>query len=415
MKNILLSLALLGAVTAATAATTEQVVVRQRWPWSAKVDIDFVLSGTDAIGFAVEASYDGSDGWVALGKAALSGDLDNAEPGDHHVEWNPAASGLTQCVTNLQVRVIPYTFDSRKYLVVDIKNGTYEYMSEPPANGWSAADGYMSSKMAFRRIPAGTYTIGHPKADLSPFYSGHSSWYPQFLDCMGQRQVTMSSDYYIAVYPTTTGQMYHIHGYSDHHEQSVYNGYNYQGLRGTNWPADRFSVAGSSEAGLFRSRLGGELLIDLPTATQYEVAMRAGTTTIFPNGGSGSDSLADLKSNYYLKMSAEQTENVGLRDPNDWGIYNPLGMYWYVVLDAISASGDRESVTGQNYINFAENGTDPIGHAVSDPSDRMRMTMGGGWYSSNWSTMTGWRMAVGESAANGAARFCIHLDSSIAD
>ena len=396
--------------------TVSDVTVRQRWPFSGKVDIDFTLAGEDAIELDYFVRYDGVDGWVKLDPSALTGDVKSANVGSCHAVWDPAASGLGgRTLTGFSAKVEAVSFNDRKYLVVDIKNRTYEYMSEPPANGWSATDGYMSSKMAFRRIPAGTYTIGHPKDDLAPFYVGYSGWWQHFMNCMGQRQVTISSDYYMAVYPTTQGQMYHIHNYTDHHEQSVYNRYKYQELRGMNWPVDKFSVAANSEVGLFRSRLGGELLIDLPTASQYEVAMRAGTTTIFPNGGSGSDSLADLKSAYYLRMSPEQSENVGLRDPNDWGIYNPFGMCWYVLLDAISASNDRETATGQNIVNFAESGADPIGHVIADSSDRLRTAMGGGWYAGKWVTMPGWRTAVGESDTSVAVRFCIHLDSSIAD
>lgn len=401
--------------TFASAATVDNLTVRQRWPWGPQVDVDFTLSGTDAIGFTYEVTYDGASGWTSLDESALSGDIRSVAPGDHHLTWNPSASGLgNQTLKNLQFRVLPYTFNDRKYLVVDIRNKTYEYMSEPPAGGWSAEGGYMSSKMAFRRIPAGTYTLGHPDADISP-YKSDSGFMSHLQKVMGTREVTISSDYYMAVYPLTVGQRYFIRNYTDHAEQSVYASANYENTRGTkNWPVDKFAVDDNSEVGLFRKRYNGELLIDLPSAAQYEVAMRAGTTTIFPNGGTGADAPADAKANYYLKLSPEQAENVGLRDPNGWGIYNPIGMHWYLLLDAASALQDVVTVSGKEFLEHAESGVDPIGRTVTDAADRRRTRMGGGWYQATFICMSGYRAAATETT-NGALRFCIHLNASIAD
>ena len=404
------------ATSSFASATVSDVTSKQRWPFSGKVDIDFTLSGEDAVELDYFVKYDGVADWVKLDAVSLSGDVKSAKVGACHAVWDPAKSGFGgKTLTGFSAKVEAASFSDRKYLVVDIQNGTFVYMSEPPAGGWSTEGGYKTSKMPFRRIPAGDYTIGHPKDDIAPLWPGYSGWWPQFVAQMGQRNVTVSSDYYIAVFPTTSAQANYINGSSGSSEASR-NNFTYQDLRGAdyNWPVDKFAVASDSLIGKFRARLGNNLLIDLPTATQYEIAMRAGTATIFPNGGTKSDTRDVLKSDYYLKLSSDQSENVGLRDPNGWGIYNSVGMNWYLLLDAASASNDRETTTGQHFLNFMESGTDPIGHTVTDASDRLRMAMGGGWWSNDWKSMLGWHSLYTETQGL-SVRYCIHLDSSLAD
>ena len=53
----------LSSVGSAADAAIENVIVRQRWPWSNVVDIDFVVTG-EATGVKVIAKYDGAEEFI---------------------------------------------------------------------------------------------------------------------------------------------------------------------------------------------------------------------------------------------------------------------------------------------------------------------------------------------------------------
>ena len=58
-NKLLLALCSLAAVFMAQAdSSISQIVVSQRWPWSEKVDVDFVLNG-DATDVEITAKWDG--------------------------------------------------------------------------------------------------------------------------------------------------------------------------------------------------------------------------------------------------------------------------------------------------------------------------------------------------------------------
>ena len=100
-------------------AGIENVIIRQRWPWSNVVDIDFVVTG-EATGIKFTAKYDGADEFV-LAEKDLSGKFKSAEvfePGIHHVEWNPSSAGLGNVeLKNFFVKVEP---EDKTYLILNL-------------------------------------------------------------------------------------------------------------------------------------------------------------------------------------------------------------------------------------------------------------------------------------------------------
>ena len=175
-KNLIISLFGLSLVASASAAVTvSDVTVKQRWPFSGKVDFDFSVSGEDAIAVDYFVSYDGSDGWQKLDPASLAGDVKSAKVGACHAVWDPSLSGLGgKTLTGFSAKVEAASFDDRKFIVVDLQNGGWAYASAAPAGGWTQNE-YKSTKMVFRRIPGGDYTVGHPKTDMSGRWGGYSS------------------------------------------------------------------------------------------------------------------------------------------------------------------------------------------------------------------------------------------------
>ena len=69
---------LVGFSAFAGSATVTDLSFRQRWPWSEKVDVDYVLAATDTCDVAVFASYEGSGGPVEIPAAAIVGDRINS-------------------------------------------------------------------------------------------------------------------------------------------------------------------------------------------------------------------------------------------------------------------------------------------------------------------------------------------------
>ncbi len=65
----------------------------------------------------------------------------------------------------------------------------------------------------------------------------------------------------------------------------------------------------------------------LPTAAQWEHACRAGTTTRF-NYGDDLDYKGLSQQAWYLQNSEDTTHPVGLKKPNEWGLYDMHGNVW---------------------------------------------------------------------------------------
>lgn len=185
--------------------------------------------------------------------------------------WATSASGAKvysdkQSVSDLSTTAgatvnLYAVWSGRAYVVIDCSSGAVTYMDNAPSGGW-ANDPYKYTKIAFKRIPAGTFT---QKSDS------------------GNRQVTISKDYYISVYPATLGQLQKIGG--DWYGNSVYDTYMIplvgsivahenalRWMRGdAKWPDEGHTASSTSVIGKLRTRSKFSL-IDLPTEAQLTKA-----------------------------------------------------------------------------------------------------------------------------------------------
>ena len=304
----------------------------------------------------------------------------------------------------------------RTFLVLDLTTGGYEYMAARPSDelGWTN-DVYKSTKMPFRRVPAGTYTVGHTLDEIKVVSSSPSA---AVKNSILQRQVTLSYDYYIAIFPLTSWQRRTVgEGYSTARTVSVMTFAECRGLTNVdasvnvNWPLTGLGEFGANTfLAKIRQRTGDKLMIDMPTETQWEVAMRAGTTTIFPNGGTSSNTKAELE-DLWLELSPPYPpgqEDVGLRKPNGWDIYNPVGMTYYWCLDA-------ERKTAATYYedntSAGQSGTDPYGETIAVGDPLVRLARGNGYQSGgSLGSLPGTRRAQDMSSSSKATvRLAIHL------
>ena len=392
------------AALAASAATSiSNVVVNQRWPWSEKVDVDFILSG-DVSDVHVSARWDAHPEPYALGM------LSDCDPGHHRFTWDPSSSpfagrtltGFTVTVTNEIV--------VRTYAVIDLINGGCTYRSAPPAGGWT--DEYKSTKMVFRRIPAGTYTLGEPRETFAHFGHWNVDWATRI---MNRRTVTLTSDFYVGIFKYTAAQHVCLVPGADVEGCLEPVHVSYDALRGAqpeiDWPNTGYKVAEGSIVAKLREKAGPGVVVDLCEEEQWEAAARAGKATFWPNGGTVDESMDVL--NDYLDAIAIWSHAtvdlpqspVGLKNDNGWGLYDIVGLDGEWALDtAAFASSDAAPADGLPVWS-----RDPTG--VSQGEARLLKSSTGN--SKKWIAIYDLlpcrrQMALPDKAVY-STRFCIHL------
>ena len=373
----------------ALAAEVSQVTVRQRWPWSRLVDIDYVLSDvTQSVDIAV-SGHNGVNP-VELPGHSLSGDLYGvASDGLHRIVWDPTVSGCTNqgVLAKFSVTLTPSI--APLYILVDLTKNAgadgqigYIYPGDPRlvtegrfTNVWFGVTNdaaYASDKLVLRRIPAGSFTMGG---------QGYTA-----------KTVTLKKDFYAGVFEVTQRQWELVKtgarpsGFSnaDFYTNRPVEQVSYENIRGAsngtpasvNWPVTGYAVATDSFMGLLRSKTGGLMCFDLPTEAQWEYMCRVGTTTVYNDGNpnafyTGAVSGNNGNTNTYLSTlgrykfdggyrvdgtslvdpgnscaPSNGTAVVGSYLPNAWGLYDIHGNVWEWCLDwyASAISGDPDPV-----------------------------------------------------------------------
>jgi len=374
MRRFALTMAALLGAYGAGAAMTAKTSWTQRWPWNTKVDIDFTLAGGTKCDVAVTASFttNGVAGTVDLERTGAKGDFWELEPGIHHLEWDPAAAGLdVAALKDFAVQVTPVedAANTRKWLVINLKDGAWEYAANEPDGGWNQ-NAYKQGKMVFRRIPAGTFTAGLTTEQVN--YLDAAAGSVSVGHYIQQKTMEITHDYYIAIFKTTHAQRYRILNANDSNTimtPAVTAGTYYPHLRGSNdvdhidWPTTRFVVKPGSMIDTFRARCGYRFWIDLPTNAQWEKAARAGTDTFWYNGGTIETSYSEC-TNLIVQIGRTRLEedvaqyssvSVGSYLGNAYGLYDVLGIRPEYVLDRF-----------ENANTVAAETVDPIGPYVGN-------------------------------------------------
>ena len=453
MKNIL-SFVFVFATAAAIAepAITRQAV-RQRWPFSNKVDIDLYLESDANSDVELTATWDGQTTPVPLSAAQLEGST-NLRPGFNHLVWDPLAAGLGESkLTGFTVTAALASFDSRKYLVLDLINRNWAYYADDPDGKAWTDDKYKRHYIVFRRVPAGVYQVGYTPEQMERLkVLGADQRYRADYDrCFKARMITITKDYYIGIYHVTGGQVTHINYYGTLGGKSYYNGGSWcddmtisqatvTSWRGDptdpalsyTWPQDGHNVLmptmtkdeatglmvgeGSSGSRIGRLRalmstlghdLPANMVIDLPTQEQWEIAARAGQSTFLADCGT-LETTAEEIAEYKAAHSSVGNPGIGLKLPNSWGIYDMAGLTYEAAINTVvpGTSGDRS-------VMFDETQTvDPVGLTCAKDSTLCSVVCNCGysWSGVDYGSFPPNRRAVqpvtGEALA---ARLCIHV------
>ena len=367
----------------AFAGNVTSVLARQQKPWNGKVAIDYRLEGGFADRFKVSVAV--SNGTVAVDApaATFAGEFEDVAPGEHRIVWDAAAAGFSPDEVTALSFAIVLEADLPKYLVIDLSAATsfgedvgysVSALSEAPAS-WTADD--KTKKIILRRIRAGEFRMGTPVGEF-----GHAN-------AETQHRVTISKDFYMAVFETTvnvwklvmgTGYAMSYTG-NDPSSRPAQN-LKWNDLCGTagteaDWPAST-KVGETSFFGILRSRVakGGGIalpngyVLNLPSEAQWEYACRAGTTGAWNDGTdivvtqeeAADSNLARLGNS--KSGGAGRPDNVGQYLANDWGLYDMHGNVFEWCTDW--------------YSTYLSDETDPKG---SSSAGSYKMMRGGSWRS----------------------------------
>lgn len=426
-----------GASTVAEEAPLVQdLTAHQRWPWSPKVDISYTYVGSQPTSLVFKATWQGQSEPIDLCAPVDLAALQQrggymVKPGRNRFEWDPVAAGYgDQALIDFKVTAEPGN-DPRTYLVLNISSGGYTFLADVPEGGWT--DAHRQGLMVFRRVPAGTYTLGTSSDKLKVFTGTDlgAFYMPNILNSP-ERTVTLSSDFYFSIFLTTQRQYQNIYKTNNSNALTpicIFTGTNVRGatladgVTAVDWPTTGYKVGEDSMVDRLRkfsSQTGQpELRIDLATESQWEVAMRAGTTTFFPTGGTTNNTIEELSG--YLFEIATGAKNstytwnavVGKCSPNQLGIYD-FNIRQELCLDWSDCTGYYGSGTAW-YMPNPPSGLDPVG--PNSCTRNLRIVKGREY---NWDAFwgaalqychTSWRsgLPVSDSTFNGCLRFAIHL------
>lgn len=414
MKNLLFmvlpafaSFALFGA------AQVDRVLVRQQWPWSSDVRVEYTISGATSPAAVWFEFYDGETLIPVADLSSFAGDTAWAGNGTHVVTFDPKKTfrNVADEFADFKVRVClgneSDQMGEKLYKVLDLNTGAvrditradfynnkglgdFETDYTAAANVkdattqlsdvfiWTGITNnpvYQTDKMVFRRISGKVARVIGDSNETKA--TPHT--------------VVFTKDYYVGVFPVTEAQLARILG-TEGGGTLPASGKTYLELRGNseeydNWPSSGHAVDANSIIGTIRAKVP-TFVIDLPTEAQWEYACRAGSTAALYTGkAAGKSSLVEIGWN--SDNSASVRHAVGLKPVNPWGLYDMVGNVSEWCLDW---SGDADDYADYAYASVDIPEEDPYGPAKSDSGatalGKGRHMIRGGSYSSGRTQMT---------------------------
>jgi len=332
--------------------TITDVTVRQRWPWSRLVDIDYVLTcdTTNRVNVTLTA-FDNTTP-LTLPAASLSGDLYGVAQGARRIVWDPSKTAYTNdLLPNFRVTLSPTIIPS--YMIVNLISGQVSYRYD-----WSTwcdvtnHTEYMTTNLVLRHILPGTFMMGTP-ANYEYLKISYTS--PE-----NYHQVTLTKGFYIGLFQVTQKQWALM---MNNAWPAYCTNVTYAALRPVelvSYSSIRGTSASSVDANSFMGKLHtlSGLDFELPTEAQWEYVCRAGTDTPYSDkvtaptadtvkllarfNGNNNTAVAVTNRNV---TTASGTATVGTYQVNPWGVYDMHGNVWELCLDGLVANLGTDAVT----------------------------------------------------------------------
>ena len=377
MKNFLfLAVAAASGLAFPVPHVDQHDVVLSQDRFSRKVSVSYVLTGEIGIVTMDVETNAHDDVWVPIGDKNLrniSGDV-NVLVTETDVQkticWQPDVAWPGKVIRDGKLRVVVKAWATNAppdYMVVDLgtkRKFFYTSADALPFEGGVTNRELKSDYLVMRKIPAAEvrWRMGASPAETV----GKSN---------PRHYVTLSSDYYMSVFPFTRGQYKVAAGAVPEAVPSAGDArylpmvqVDYATIRGQysgalDYPANKGSGGKLTN---IRAATGIESL-DLPTEAQWEYACRAGKGSTYYCEGTDAESVSKIA--LFGLSGANNTQEVGLLEPNAWGLYDMCGNMLELCLDRYW--------TSENWPEGLADSRDPEGPQTDVSTYGYRVTRGG--------------------------------------
>ena len=436
MKNCILSVFCIAAMFAQGASISD-VIVRQQWPWSTDIKVEYKLSGVTA---PVDVTLEAFNGGKLLDSSnfskAIRGERFAVASGgvksfiiDPVVAFGTAADSLSDFSVRLTISESPENMNEVLYKIFDLTSGECEDVTRAQLlNGekgpvetdfgrigegyrtslddvviWTGVTNfpkYKTTHLVMRKIPAKDFVwqIGSPADEPGRSVS----------DTEEQKYVKLTQDFYIGVFEITQAQFMKVYKGDEVNtpsnpstftggDDSPYlpvNNVSYSNLRGNlsyvgpsgekvNWPTNSYLhevVTAYTRPSFLRDlrRVCKGVEFDLPFDPQWEFACRAGVYDKGLNDGLGLrsgavDSDRLDKLGWYSNNSGSAPHPVGMLRPNAFGLYDMHGNVYEVLANWAGTVSNPSSGSGTSKDDPM---VDPVGIVAGSGA---RTARGGGY------------------------------------
>ncbi len=312
-------------------------------------ELGYILDGDPAV-----VTFDVQTNGVSIGAACIgnaTGDVGRrVEPGSRKIRWKAHRSWPGRRIDDgsLSVKVTAWAVDNPPpYLVLSLDGVTppvyYAGTNAIPQWGVDSNRFYKATKIVMKKIPAAGVRW---RMGAAPGESNSS------IDSVTiPHAVTLTKNYYIGIYPFTQGQAKTLSptmsvtvtpsatfGVTDNfagHPDSPYrplDGLPYYQIRGSRDKGIDWPTTGTNALGVIAQLRTKTLLdtVDLPTEAEWEYACRAGSGSAYCDGGEllgreTTSSAALEVRGWYVANAGGATHEVGLKQPNAFGVYDMHG------------------------------------------------------------------------------------------
>ena len=416
-KKLIAAAAIAAGAMAANAASVTIDSVQQRWPWNNKVDITYTVTDGQNRAAGVYCGIEFNVSVPGYGDILVHGySLGASAEGDgngkqHTVTWT-APSGLKSTDCTISATLFTTNVPSgNDYMIVNLSSGEIYYeglmdTQEASNNRYNVAE-YKEGKLVLRKIPKWADHGDLPNADALTALGGYPTGdNVNYSSTNSRKNWQTAKDYYVSMFLVTQSQYQNIVGSNPSEMTSTKTGDTvahrpvdkvaWQDLRGNIQSTTSISAV-TSNTGNFFQRLNFKtgLYYDLPTEVMFEIAQRAGATTVYSWGDS-----YDVLTNYCIcsenngggtQASKNATSAVGSKLPNNWGFYDTAGNVWEWCRDR----GNKKNGAPTDNLGTRTDALTPS----SSGSYYIGRGFGG---ASNSQTDTGFRASYRYSSANGA-------------